>query len=170
MQLAGGHLEGHHAPALAILHHEVDGEEFDEEVGLVLQRLLVQRVQHGVAGAICRRAGALCGALAEIGRHSTEGPLVNPSVFSPRERHAVVLEFHHGGGGLLAHVLDGILVAEPVRALDRVVHVPAPVVLAHVAKSRADAALGRDGVTARGKNLREAGRGQARLGQTHRRA
>ena len=59
---------------------------------------------------------------------------------------------------------------EPVGALHRVVHVPAPVVLAHVAKRRTDAALGGDGVTARREDLGEAGGGQAGFGQPYRRA
>jgi hypothetical protein len=40
-----------------------------------------------------------------------------------------------------AEIFDGILVAQPVRPLDGVVHVPAPVVLAHIAKRRGNAAL-----------------------------
>ena len=43
-----------------------------------------------------------------------------------------------------AHIFDGVLVAEPVGTLDGVVHVPAPVVLAHIAKRGGDAALRRD--------------------------
>src|SRR3546814_7139941 len=37
----------------------VDREVFDEEVRIVLQRLLVERVQHSVAGTVRRGAGAL---------------------------------------------------------------------------------------------------------------
>ena len=67
---------------------------------------------------------------------------------------------------LLAHELDGILIAEPVRAFDGVVHVPAPVILAHVAERRADAALGCDRVAARRKELGDAGGSEARFGKT----
>src|SRR5262249_48192119 len=56
-----------------------------------------------------------------------------------------------------AHVFDGVLVAQPVRALDGVVHVPAPVVGAHVAERRRDAALRRHGVAARREHLGDAG-------------
>jgi hypothetical protein len=41
------------------IHDEVEREIFDEEFGLVLQRLLVKRVQDGVAGAVGGGAGAL---------------------------------------------------------------------------------------------------------------
>src|SRR3546814_8259301 len=48
------------------------------------------------------------------------------------ERHAEMLELEYGGHRLAAHVFDGVLVAEPVRPLHGDVHVPAPVILAHV--------------------------------------
>ena len=51
-----------------------------------------------------------------------------------------------------------------------VVHVPEPVVLAHVAERCADAALRRDRVRARRENLRQHRDRQARLGELQRRA
>src|SRR5262249_32932633 len=67
---------------------------------------------------------------------------------------------------LLAHVVDGVLVAQPVAALDRVVPVPAPVVLGHVAQRGVDAALRRHRVRAGGEELGDAGHLEALLGQT----
>src|SRR5712671_6090704 len=58
---------------------------------------------------------------------------------------------------VLAHVFDRVLVAEPVGPLDRVVHVPAPVVLAHITERGADAALRRDSMAAGRKDLADAG-------------
>ena len=55
-------------------------EVLDEELGLVLERLLVQRVQHRVAGAVRRRAGALRDALAVVRGHAAERPLVDAAV------------------------------------------------------------------------------------------
>ena len=136
----------------------------------MLQRLLVERVQHGVAGAVGGRAGALRRALAVVRRHAAERALVDLAVLGARERHAVVFQLDDGAGACLAHVLDGVLVAEPVRALDRVVHVPAPVVLAHVAERGADAALRRHRVTAGREHLGDAGRAEAGLGQPEGRA
>ena len=63
---------GHDAAAGALVHDEVEGEVLDEELGVVLERLLVERVQDGVAGAVGGGAGALGGALAEFGRHAAE--------------------------------------------------------------------------------------------------
>jgi hypothetical protein len=46
--------------ALAFLvHDEVDGEILDEELSVVAQRLLIQRVQDRMAGAVGGGAGAL---------------------------------------------------------------------------------------------------------------
>ena len=68
-----------------------------------------------------------------------------------------MLKLDDRGNRLAAHVFNRILVAEPVGAPDRVVHVPAPIVLFHVSERRADAALRGDRVTARRKDLGDAG-------------
>src|ERR1041385_4466682 len=118
------------AAAAFVVHDQVDGEVFDEELRRVSQRLAVHGVQHGVAGAVGGRAGALRRALAEMRGHAAERPLIDLAVFlSPRERHAPVLELIDRGGRLANHVFDGVLVAEPVGALDGVVTVAAPVVI-----------------------------------------
>src|SRR3979411_3374206 len=106
------------------------------------KRLAIHRMQHGMAGAVGGRAGALRGALAVMGGHAAERALVDLSLFGAREGHAPVLELIDRLGRLAAEIFDGVLVAEPVRALDRVIHVPAPVVLAHVAaRGRAAATM-----------------------------
>ncbi len=64
-----------------------------------------------------------------------------------------MLEFDDGARRLLAHQFDGILIAEPIGTLDRVVEVIPPIVFAHVAEGCADAALRGDRVAARGKDL-----------------
>ena len=102
VQGAVRHVERDHAAAGAVLHDQVDREVLDEEARLVLERLLVQRVQHGVAGAVGRGAGALRDALAVVGGHAAEGTLVDLAVLGARERQAVVLEFEDGGRRFLA--------------------------------------------------------------------
>src|SRR3546814_17403116 len=69
---------------------------------------------------------------------------------------------------LAAHVFDGVLVAEPVGALDRVVHMPATIVLAHIAQRRRAAALSGDGMAARRENLGDAARPPPGLGAADR--
>ena len=56
-----------------------------------------------------------------------------------------------------AHHFGGILVNEVIAALDRVVHVPLPMVFLHVAESGADATLGGAGVGAGGVELAQHG-------------
>ena len=135
------HAERHDAAALAIDHDQVGGKVLDEKRGLVLDRLPVQGVQHGVAGAVGRARGAVCLALAVVQRLAAKGALVDFAIFGTGKGQASGLQFTHGLGRLLAHVVDGVLVAEPIRPLDGVVHVPFPVVLCHVAQRGVDAAL-----------------------------
>ena len=138
---------------------------------LLLHRLAVERVQDGVAGAVGGGAGALHGrAVAELGHVAAEGALVDAAVLGAAEGHAVMLELDDGLGRLARQVLHGVHVAQPVRALDRVVHVPLPVVRAHVLQAGGDAALRGDGVAARREDLGDAGGLQPLLGHAERRA
>ncbi len=82
---------GDQAAAGAVLHHQVDGEVFDEELRVRPEGLLIEGVKHGVAGAVGRRAGALGDALAVAGGHAAEGALVDLALRGPAEGHAVVL-------------------------------------------------------------------------------
>src|SRR4029077_5598118 len=108
--------------------------------------------------------GALCSALAVVRGHAAERALVDLAVLlAARERHAPVVELVHGGRRVAAEVLDRVLVAEPVGALDGVVHVPAPVVLAHVGDGGRDAALRGAGVRAGRNPLGDAGGARAGL-------
>src|SRR5260370_8631270 len=134
------------------------------------QRLAIHGVQHGVAGTVGGGAGALGLTLAIVERHAAERPLIAPAVLGARERHTRVLEFVDGSRRLTHHVFDRILVAEPVRPLDGVVHVPAPVVLVHVAERRRDAALGRYRMRTGRKYLGDAGGAQARFAAADHRA
>lgn len=123
----------------------------------MLHGLAVQRVEHRVACAVrSARAAVRLPALAEVKALAAEGALVDLAVLRAAERQAVVLKLNDRLGGLPAHVLDGVLVTEPVAALDRIIRVPAPVVLGHVAEGGVDAALGSDSVRPGGEELRDA--------------
>src|SRR5260221_301561 len=78
-----------------------------------------------------------------------------------------MLELDHRRRRFAAEIFDRILVAEPVRPFDGVVHVPLPVIRPHVAEARSDAALRRDGVAARREDLGDAGRLQSGSGGAH---
>ena len=163
---------GDHALHRAVVaHQQVDGKILDEELGVVAERLAVERVEDGVAGAVGDGAGALHRrAVAELGHVAAEGALVDLAALGARERHAVVLELVDRLRRLAGEVLHRVVVAEPVRPLDGVVHVPLPAVGAHVAERGRDAALGGDGVRAGGEDLCDAGGGEALLGHAEGRA
>ena len=152
------HAQRDDAAALAVLHDQVERKIFDEEVGVVLQALLVERVKHRMAGAVRGGAGALRRRpLAHVLRHSAERALVDLAVGPAAERHARMLELDDRRRSFADHIFDRVLVAEPVGALDGVVHVPGPVVRTHVAEAGGDPALRGDGMAARREDLGDAG-------------
>ena len=158
-------LEAHDAAHCALgVADEIDGEILDEELTLRLQRLAVKRVQDGVPGAIGGGAGALGHALAEVSRHAAERALIDLARLGAGEWHAPMIQFIDRFRRVATHVFDRILVSEPVRTLDRVVHVPPPVVGAHVAEGSGDAALRGDRVRAGREHFRDACGAQTRLG------
>ena len=127
-------------------------------------------MQQRVTGAIRDGAGALHRFLTEVRRMTAEWTLVERAVVVAIERHPEMLELVDDLGRVFAHVLDRVLVTQPVGALDRVVHMPQPTVFGHVAKRCTDATLRSDRMRARRKHLRQHGHRQARFGKLQRRA
>ncbi len=164
MHLAGVQLQRRHAGAGAVLHDQVQREILDEEFHLATDRLAVQGVQDGVAGAVGGGAGALHRAFAEIAGHAAKGALIDLAFVCAREGHAPVFQLIDGLGRVADQIFDGVLVAQPVRPLDGVVHVPLPAVLAHVGQGGRDATLSGHGVRAGREDLGDAGDLQALLG------
>jgi hypothetical protein len=80
------HAQRDHADGTPSVHDQVDREVFDEEVRVVLQALLVERVQHGVAGAVSRGAGALHRrAFAHVLHVAAERALIDRAIFVAAE-------------------------------------------------------------------------------------
>ena len=119
-----------------------------------------------MASLVCRRTSALSRAFAKMGGHTAKRSLIDFAIGGAGERHTIMLQLNHRRNRFPAHVFDGILVAQPVRTFYGVVHVPAPVILAHIAQGRADAALCRHGMASGGENLSHASRFQPPLCQT----
>src|SRR6202035_2987559 len=112
----------------------------------------------GVAGAVGGGAGAGGrGAVAIFHHVAAERTLVDLARLGARERPPEMLELDDRRDRLPAHVFDRVLVAEPIGALDRVVHMPAPIVVAHIAERGGNAALSRDGVASGREYLADAG-------------
>jgi hypothetical protein len=77
----------------------------------------------------------------EILRLTSEGSLVNFSFLCSAERHAVRFKFKNSFRSLSGHVVNGILITEPITTLHGVIEVPSPIILMHVAKSGIDTTL-----------------------------
>jgi len=122
-----------------------------------LQILLVERVQHGVTSAVGSSTCALHRFFAVIGGVPAKWSLVNGAVWVAVKGHAHVFQLIHHLGCFAAHVLNGVLVAEPIRPFDGVVKVIVPIVFRHIAQGRTNATLGSHGVRAGGKNFGQHG-------------
>ena len=159
------------ADALSVaVHHQVQCHPLDQELRAGSHVALVQRMQQRVPGPVGCSAGARHGLFAKIGRMTAERPLVDRPVRVAVERHAEMLQLVNDLGRLAAHELDRVLIAQIVGALDRVEHVPQPLVFAHVAERSADSALGRNRVRARWKHFRKDRYAQAGVSQLQRAA
>lgn len=128
---------------------------FVVELDARFDALLIERLQNHVSSAICGVAAATHGSLTVVARMPTEAALINLAVGGAVEWKAHALQLNHRGDRLACEHFGGILVGEIVATLNRVEHVPLPVVLFHVAERRADAALRRTGVGSRWVELRQ---------------
>ena len=156
--LAGFDLHRHDAEHVAFrVTDQIERHPLDEELRPGADVALIQRMQHGVAGAVGRGTGTLHRVLAVALHMAAERTLVNPAVGKAVERHAEMFQLIHRFRRRAAHEFDRVLVAEIVGALDRVVHVPVPVVFRDITQRRGDAALRRDGMRARRKHFRQHG-------------
>ena len=158
VQSAVLHAQGQHAAAGPFfVDDQIDREIFDIELGLMLQALLIQRVQNRMAGAIGRSTGTFGHGTAILHGMAPERALIDLAVFGSRERNAEMLQLDDGRDRIAAHVFDRVLVTEPVGPFDGVVHVKAPVILTHVGKGCTNATLGGNRVAAGRKNLGNTG-------------
>ncbi len=110
-----------------------------------------------MAGPVSGSTGALDLALAKIFRHPAKCALINLAVVGSRKGHPPMLKLINRLRGIFTKILDRILIAQPVRPFDGVIHMPAPVIFAHIAKRCRNPALGRDGVGTGRKHLGDAG-------------
>src|SRR5262249_41875666 len=104
--------------AALVVDDQGDGEIFDEELRRMAQRLAVRGREEGVAGTVGSSRGTLCRALAVVGSHAAERPLIDLALLGTRERHAPVIELVDRLRSVAAQILDRVLVSEPIGALD----------------------------------------------------
>ena len=142
VNFAGVNLIGDRTFAHAIFNDEVEYLEFIKEVDIVLDALLVERLQNHVAGAV---GGVACTAhrgFTIVARVAAKGALGNLPFGCAVEGQAHVLQLDDHINRLAAHNFNGVLVAQIVRPLDGVVGVPFPMVFFMVAQCGADTTLG----------------------------
>ena len=136
------HVICHNSSANTFIHYEVKCKVLDEEDAVVPESSSEQGVKHTVTSSVGHSAAAVSlTTFTEILGLTTEGSLIDLSLVSSAERHAVGLEFKNSLGCFLCHVVNGILVSEPVATLHCVVEVPSPVIIMHVTECSIDATL-----------------------------
>ena len=86
-----------------------------------------------MTGSVSHRTGPRNRAFAKILRHAAKRPLEYFAVFQAVKRHTKMLQFVYGRSGVFTHKLDGILVAQVIRAFNGVVHMPQPFIISDVA-------------------------------------
>ena len=148
-----GQAQRHHPRAASVLNQQVEDVILVVKVHIVLDALLVAGLKDHVPGAVRGVAGAPHGRFAEFLGVPAEGPLGDFPVGRAAEGQAPVFEIVNGLDRFPAEDLHGILVSQVIAALDRVEHVPFPMVFFHVAEGGANAALRRSRVRARGIEL-----------------
>mmetsp|Transcript_1013 Transcript_1013/g.1590 ORF Transcript_1013/g.1590 Transcript_1013/m.1590 type:complete len:256 (-) Transcript_1013:167-934(-) len=164
------HVECHDPDAFlpVLTHQQIQTKILDKVRGIKCQGSSVESVEHGMSSTIGGSSTSMClSPFAVMQRLTAECSLVDLSFFGSREGHSETFQLQDSLRRLSTHVMNGVLVAQPIAALDGIVHVPAPVVFGHVAQGGIDASLRRHGVTSRGKQLGDAGRFESGFAQTH---
>ena len=148
VKLARTQLDSDHAGAGAINNNHVHHLKLIEKRHLILDALLIKRLQNHVPGAVSRVAGAPHQRFAEVARMPAEAALADALLRGAVEGQAHVLKFDDRVNRVLRQNLRRCLVGKVVAALDRVIGMINRLVFIEVAQSRADAALRRARVAA----------------------
>ena len=163
---AGFHFHRYHAEHVArLIANQIERHPLNEKLRMRAHIALIQRMQHGVTGTVRGSARALDRALAIVARLTTKWALIYTAIRGAIERHTEMLEFVDGFIRLATHKFNRVLIAEIIRTLDGVEHMPVPVVLAVVAKRRRHTTLRRDCMRAGGKHFGQHGDLEIGLGQ-----
>jgi hypothetical protein len=87
----------------------------NEEIGVVTKGLSVQSMQESVSRPIRNGSTTIClSSLAVLEGLSAKGTLIDFALVRAGEGDAKVFEFDDCAGSLAAHVMDCVLIAEPV--------------------------------------------------------
>ncbi len=142
-------LQGEHALADPVVHGQGGDEPLLVDPDACLHQLLMEDVEHDLAGDVGHEEGARS-------LLPTEAAGAEPAVFVPVEGDAHMLKLDNGRTSFLRHDLDGVLVTEIVAALDGREGVLLPGVAA-VREGGVDPPLRGVGVAAHGVDLGDDG-------------
>lgn len=102
----------------------------------------IKGVKEGVSSSVSYTATAMgLSSFTIVNTLTSESSLVNFTVLKSAERHAIVFELNNSLGGFLTHVMDCVLISQPIRSLHCVVKVIMPMILLHVSKGCIDTSL-----------------------------
>ena len=156
VNVAAFHFHYGYADYIAVfIANQIQSGPLNEELGVGTHVLLVQRVQHGMAGTVGYSTSAFYRAFAVFCGVAAERTLVDFAALYAVKRHTHVLQLDNGFWGATGHELDGILVTQPVGTFHGIVHVPRPMVFLHVTQRSGNTALRRYGVRTSGENFRQ---------------
>ena len=98
------------------VHYQIKSKIFNKKFGVVFQGLAIQRVQQRMSRSICSSCATdSLPTLSEFQTLTSKGSLINLSFFSSGERNTIVFQFYDCAWGFFAHVVNSILVSQPVR-------------------------------------------------------
>ncbi|SVM36094.1 Uncharacterised protein [Klebsiella pneumoniae] len=137
---------------------------------MVFQVLLIKGVQQGVTGTVSRRSGTCRLLAAEVFRLAAERTLINRAIFETGERQPHMVQLQNRFRAGFTHIFDGVLIANVVRPLNGVVHMPFPVIFMGITERDGDTALRGNGMGTGRENFGEQRTGLAALGNLQRRA
>merc|ERR1719348_585299 len=133
--------------AFSILHQQVKSKVFNEVVTVISQTLTVKCVKKTVPSSVSNTAASVSlTSFAVLVALASKCSLIDLTLGGSAEGHSVVLQLNDSCWSLSCHVVDGILVSQPIRTLDSVVHVPPPIIGLHVTQSSINTSLSSHGV------------------------
>ena len=141
VDFASAKLNGNHTTARIIIQDHINNMELVEEVDIIFDALLVERLQNHVPGTVCCVAGAAHRLLSKVAGMPAEASLADPPLWSAVKRQAHVFQFDHSVNRFFCQHFRGILIAEIITPLYSVIGVPEWIILFQIAKCRADPTL-----------------------------
>ena len=155
INFTGFHFHGGYTDHVAVLFaNQILRRPFHKELRISTDVLLIQSMQHRMAGTVSNCAGTFYRALAVFGSMAAERALINFAAFHAVKRHTHVFQLNHRFRRGATHKLNRILVAQPVGTFHGIVHVPVPTVLLHITQRGGNTALRRYGMRTGRKHFR----------------